>query len=250
MMNHEQVQKDDAGAILFDSALTPQVSHDWFEPAWWQARGALRTQVGGRGSVAIIGTPVGECVLRHYRRGGMVARFMGDRYLWNGAERTRAFAEFRLLSLMAREGLPVPQVIAARYVRSGLFYRADLITRRIADADTLAQRLAAGTLDRELAEEVGALVGRFHRAGIWHADLNAHNILVAAHELLLIDFDRGRQRAPAEAWRLDNLQRLRRSLLKLGAADKGVDAFETTIWQPLLYRYERTLGPEPQGLLG
>ena len=65
--------------------------------------------------------------------------------------------------------------------------------------------------------------------------------LVAAEALYLIDFDRGRQRRPGEAWQLANLQRLRRSLVKLGAAAQGEAVFEETLWKPLMYRYERTL---------
>jgi 3-deoxy-D-manno-octulosonic acid kinase len=151
--------------------------------------------------------------------------------------------EFRLLAEIARLGLPGPAVVAARYCRHGPFYGADLITRRIADAQTLAECLAAGRLDGELAEEVGALVARFHRDGIWHADLNAHNVLVAPNGLYLIDFDRGRQRTPAVAWQRANLLRLRRSLLKLGAVGQDEATFEKSIWQPLLYRYGRTLNP-------
>ena len=264
MMMQERTHKNAEGAILFDAEVSPQVGHDWFAPDYWRERGALRTQAGGRGvpadrivalegdyliggGFAIVATPVGECVLRHYRRGGLVAATMGDRYLWTGADRTRPFAEFRLLAEIARLELPGPAVVAARYCRHGPFYAADLITRRIADAQTLAECLAAGRLDGELAEEVGALVARFHRAGVWHADLNAHNVLVTPGALYLIDFDRGRMRIPAVAWQRANLQRLRRSLLKLGAtagtpAD-GEAAFEKNIWQPLLYRYGRTLTP-------
>ncbi|MGH8159660.1 MAG: 3-deoxy-D-manno-octulosonic acid kinase [Rhodanobacter sp.] len=241
MMMQEQTYKDAAGAILFDATVSPQVGPDWFVPDYWRGLGALRTQAGGRGGVAIIATPVGECVLRHYRRGGLVASLMGDGYLWTGADRTRPFMEFRLLGEIDRLGLPGPAVVAARYVRHGLSYSADLITRRIADARTLAECLAAGRLDSELAEGVGALVARFHRAGIWHADLNAHNVLVTPAQLYLIDFDRGRRRALALAWQQANLRRLHRSLLKLGAAAQGEAAFEEGIWQPLLYRYGRTL---------
>jgi 3-deoxy-D-manno-octulosonic acid kinase len=238
---HEQLREDAEGAILFDARVSPQVDDQWFVPAYWHGQGALRTQAGGRGGVAVIDTPAGECVLRHYRRGGMVAALMGDRYLWRGADATRSFAELRLLGVIARLGLPGPHPIAARYRRHGLFYRADLITRRIADAQTLAECLAAGRLDAELAEEVGALVARFHREGIWHADLNAHNVLVTPAALYLIDFDRGRIRPPAEGWRLANLQRLRRSLLKLGAAAQGEVVFDATIWTRLTDGYERTL---------
>ena len=241
MMMQERTHKDAEGAILFDAAVSPQVGHDWFAPEHWRERDALRTQAGGRGGVAIIATPVGECVLRHYHRGGLVASLMGDRYLWTGADRTRPFAEFRVLAEVASLGLPAPAVVAARYCRRGLLYSADLITRRIADASTLAECLAAGRLDGELAEESGALVARFHRAGVWHADLNAHNVLVAPDDLYLIDFDRGQLRTPARAWQQANLLRLRRSLVKLGAASAGEAAFEEAIWQPLLYRYQRTL---------
>lgn len=237
----ERMHQDAQGAILCDSAVSPQVEEDWFAPDYWRERDALRVQAGGRGGVAIIESPAGDCVLRHYRRGGLVRALLGDRYLWLGADRTRPFMEFRLLAEIARLGLPGPLAVAARYRRRGLFYRADLITRRIADTQTLADCLAAGSLDRELAEAVGAVVGRFHRAGIWHADLNAHNVLISQAGLHLVDFDRGRRRVPAARWRQANLRRLRRSLLKLGAAREGEQAFERDIWQPLLHGHERTL---------
>jgi 3-deoxy-D-manno-octulosonic acid kinase len=240
-MMPERIHQDAQGAILCDAAVSPQVDDDWFVPDYWRERDALRMQAGGRGGVAIIESPVGECVLRHYRRGGLVQALLGDRYLWLGAERSRPFREFRLLVEIARLGLPGPRAVAARYRRQGLLYRADLITHRIAGARTLADCLASSDLDRQLAADVGAVIGRFHRAGIWHADLNAHNVLVSPAGLHLIDFDRGRQRAPAPGWRRENLQRLRRSLLKLGAAAVGEQAFEREIWQPLLHGHERAL---------
>ncbi|MBB6248689.1 3-deoxy-D-manno-octulosonic acid kinase [Rhodanobacter sp. A1T4] len=236
----ERTHKDTTDVILFDADASSDVANDWFSFDYWRSRDALRVQSGGRGGVAVISTPAGECVLRHYRRGGMVATLMGDRYLWTGADRTRAFAEFRLLGEIARLGLPGPQVVAARYCRHGVYYTADLITRCIPDASTLAERLAAGQFDAKLAEDVGMLVARFHHAGIWHADLNAHNILVTPGQLYVIDFDRCELRQPAEAWRLSNLQRLRRSLVKLGAAAYGDAAFEQAVWQPLLHAYQRT----------
>lgn len=241
MMMQERTYNDADGAIVFDAAVSPQVGHSWFEPDFWRGRNALRIQAGGRGGVAIVTTPVGECVLRHYRRGGAVAQWLGDRYLWTGAARTRPFCEFRLLAQIAQLDLPGPVPVAARYRRHGLFYDADLITGRIDNAVTLAQSLAQGRLNGELAEQVGDIVARFHRAGIWHADLNAHNVLVTPDQLYLIDFDRGRMRTPDPAWQQSNLQRLHRSLVKLGAAGDKQSRFEQSVWQPLLHRYERTL---------
>ena len=241
MMMQEQVREDAGGAILFDAAASPQVDGNWFAPAYWSERGALRTQAGGRGGIAIVDTPAGECVLKHYRRGGMVAAVMGDRYLWGGADQTRGFQELRLLGIIADLGLPGPKPVATRYLRHGLFYSADLLTGRIQQASTLAQHLAEGRLDSALAAAIGELIARFHRAGIWHADLNAHNVLIAATGLYLIDFDRSEQRTPERAWQQGNLQRLRRSLIKLGAAGQGEAAFESVLWKPLTDRYERTL---------
>lgn len=241
MMMQEQIREEAGGEVLFDASLAGAVDGGWFEQGYWRDRGALEIHGGGRGGVAMIDTPAGPCVLRHYHRGGLIGRFNRDRYLWTGAARTRSFAEFRLLAHVAGLELPAPEPVAARFRRRGLFYTADLITRRIDDARTLAQCLADGRLDSDLARETGALVARFHREGVWHADLNAHNVLVKPEALYLIDFDRGALRKPAEAWRLANLARLRRSLVKLGAIERIPD-FQAAIWQPLVYSYERTMG--------
>ena len=236
---HEKSYSEAASAIVFDAALSDQVATDWFAPAYWRDRDALSPLAGGRGGVAVIDTPAGVCVLRHYRRGGLVARLLGDRYLWLGAARTRSFAEFHLLEHAARLGLPGPAPVAARYVRHGVFYTADLITLRIPRARTLAQCLADGTLDTAMAGDVGEAIARFHRQGFWHADLNAHNILLNDAGAHVIDFDHGRLRTPALGWRQGNLRRLHRSVLKVGAAAGGDAACAAHFWQPLLDGYSR-----------
>ncbi|NII10300.1 3-deoxy-D-manno-octulosonic acid kinase [Oleiagrimonas sp. C23AA] len=236
-----RIQADRHGAILFDAGALPQAGPEWFSPEYWEEQGSLSHRGGGRASACFIDTPVGECVLRHYHRGGAVGPILGDRYLWTGRDNTRAFAEFRLTAALKGQGLPVPQPLAARYVRGGLYYRADLLTRRIPGALTLAQRLGDGALDTDLAVQVGLLLARFHRLGVWHADLNAHNVMVAPEQLYLIDFDRGRIRAPARSWQDENLQRLQRSLIKLGAQKDGREAFEDRIWTPLNEAYLKAL---------
>jgi 3-deoxy-D-manno-octulosonic acid kinase len=240
-MTEQRVAEAAGGTILFDAARTPQVDSLWFSPAHWSERDALRSQAGGRGGVAVIETPAGEAVLRHYRRGGMVARIFGDRYLFTGRRHTRSVREFRLLAELERRGLPVSPPLASRYVRYWLRYSADLITLRIPDAATLAERLNDGAFNVTLAGKVGELIARFHREGAWHADLNAHNILVNPQGLYLIDFDRGRLRRPAAHWRRANLARLKRSLIKIGARDAGGDTFDAELWPALIDHYERSL---------
>jgi len=243
-MTQAQIQSTPDGAILFDAGAAAQAAFapEFFDAARWQGRNGDDAVSGGRGGARFIDAPFGRCVLRHYRRGGMVARLMGDRYLWTGAERTRAFVEFRLLAELHARGLHVPAPVAARYRRDGVHYRADLITRCIAQASTLAEMLRDRRLDAALAARVGAALAEFHDAGAYHADLNAHNVLVDANDVWLVDFDRGELRTPARNWQLSNLARLQRSLLKLGAARDGEAAFEQAFWQPLMAAYERRLG--------
>lgn len=232
----------DGGAMMFDANLAQSPSPDWFEPAWWQAQHRLETHGGGRGGIAFLDTPIGHCVLRHYRRGGWMAPLLGDRYLWRGRARSRGFLEFGLLADLCRRGLPVPKPIAARQRRRGLYYTADLIMRVVPDAQTLAEIIGQGHFDAPLADRVGALVARFHDAGLDHADLNAHNILVAARQLWLIDLDRGEIRVTGTAWKLANLARLKRSLLKVGASGRDEAALDRDIWTPFMRGYQRVLG--------
>lgn len=212
------------GAILFDRERLRQAGPELFVPASWGER-ARPVASGGRGSAWFVDAPFGACVLRHYLRGGLAASVSRDRYVWHGAERTRSFAEFRLMRLLIGRGLPVPRPLAASYVRKGAFYRAAILLERLDGVRSLADRaLVAGS--GAPWEETGRLIARFHREGLEHADLNAHNILFDGNGRgWLIDFDRGRMRIPATGWREANLRRLLRSLLKL-RGPRSVDEVE------------------------
>jgi 3-deoxy-D-manno-octulosonic acid kinase len=186
-----------------------------FDPELWRARGELTEVSGGRGSAWFVGSSDRQWVLRHFRRGGFIARVSRDSYVWAGEDRVRAFAEWRLLNRLTERGLRVPKPIAARYQRSGLIYRCDLITQRIMDAETLSGWLAKAPLPESSWRAVGASLAQLHRAGVDHADLNAHNVLLDSKGMVsVIDFDRGRERAPGP-WSTRNLQRLQRSLAKI-----------------------------------
>jgi 3-deoxy-D-manno-octulosonic acid kinase len=168
----------------------------------------------GRGATWFVGAPGAEWVLRHYRRGGAVARWVADRYLWLGLERTRPFAEFRLTQRALALGLPVPRPIAARVLRAGLTYTGDLITERL-PALPCSSLVAKRALDAAAWRAAGACVALCHRAGLDHADLNLHNLLLDRNgAAYLIDLDRAMLRAPG-GWASANLARLKRSLDKL-----------------------------------
>ena len=221
------------GAMLADPAgvgnLPPEALEPLFDAQYWRERCELREVSGGRGSAWFIDSGKRQWALRHFRRGGLIARLSQDRYVWVGEHRVRAFAEFRLLELLHGRGLSVPQPVAARYARSGLLYRCDLLTQRISGALPLSAALASDPLPEPAWRAVGALIAQLHREGVDHADLNAHNILIDARGAAsVIDFDRGRIRNPG-GWMAGNLQRLQRSLLKL-ARHWPADRFTAQGW--------------------
>ena len=138
--------------------------------------------------------------------------------------------------------LPAPQPVAARYVRGAVGYRADLLTLAIPGTRSLA-RLAVDGLDLAQWMQVGATVRAFHDAGVRHADLNAHNVLIDERSRVhLIDFDRG-VRVPPGRWCQHNLARLRRSLVKLRVLPPSG---ATPEWNALLAGYEAPLSAPPR----
>ena len=199
--------------VWFDSErLSPdQDPLAWFDPANERLQ-AQPVTVGGRQAAWFVGLQGQQAVLRHYRRGGLVARLSHDRYIWTGVASSRSVAEFCLMRAMHARGLPVPAPIAAAVWREGLTYRAAILVERITDARTLA--ICA---DEHDWRQAGRAVAAMHIEGVWHADLNVHNILIdAQHRAWLIDFDKGRQfERLSEAKRHSNLERFHRSMRKV-----------------------------------
>jgi 3-deoxy-D-manno-octulosonic acid kinase len=215
----EGLLRSAGGGILYDASRLRKPAAALFDVEHWRAQGALQEIAGGRASVAVIDAGEQRWVLRHYRRGGFVARLSRDRYVWLGEDRTRSFAEWRLLAELRRRGLPAPAPVAARYVRGVLTYTADLITEHLPNCRTLADAITGAQLPAEHWSAIGKTIAAFHREGVQHADLNAHNILLehaVAPRVYLLDFDRGRIRARG-AWEHEVLARLRRSLEKIKA---------------------------------
>jgi 3-deoxy-D-manno-octulosonic acid kinase len=107
--------------------------------------------------------------------------------------------------------------------------------QRIEDALPLSARLGAAPLERASWRAVGATIARMHAAGVDHADLNAHNILLGGDRISIVDFDRGRLRPPGH-WAARNLARLRRSLVKI-SAPLPADRFSSDEWAAFLEGY-------------
>lgn len=229
------------GAMLYDASRAGNLAVSWFDPYFWSGRDEIEGVAQGRGAVHFIKTEGKRWVLRHYRRGGVIANLSKDRYIWRGEAMTRAFSEWQLTYHLHRAGLPVPAPVAARYQQKGTFYTADLITERLVDADSLAKCLGQGALSILNWVAIGRCIRRFHDLGVCHADLNAHNVLLGEGDsVYLIDFDRGTLRKPG-FWCDSNLVRLRRSLEKI-TYGLPPERFTESDWHGLLGGYRETSG--------
>lgn len=229
---------DGARHILVSHEHRDTVTSEWFSPDFWGDKARLVAD-GGRGGAWFIETPIGEAVLRQYRRGGLAARISQSSYFFTGYEQTRAFAEFRLLQALVQLGLPVPQPLAAMAVRSSLlYYRAWILIRRIPDSVPLPE--VDHLDDPELWRRVGAVIRRFHDAGLNHSDLNCDNILVSSEGIYLIDFDKCRlmpKSSASAAWKAGNIDRLKRSVDKRCVTIE--DARKAHLWSVLLECYRK-----------
>lgn len=234
-----QMLTDGDRVVIYDAARLPAPGPSWFTPEHWPDRSVLDR---GRGATFALHADFGDAVLRRYRRGGAVARVLKDSYVWTGIAQSRPIREFRLLAAAIGAGLPVPRPLAAEVRRRGAFYSGDLMMARIDAAQTLSA-LLADAADWAVLDwsDIGATIGRIHAQGFEHADLNAHNLLLdAANRVWVIDWDRGRRRAPG-VWVESVLARLQRSLRKLFGARLDADDARAA-WSRLLQAHTVALG--------
>ena len=222
--------------IIYDARLAGQISAQWFEPEYWRAHAEVQAVGAGRGQAWFIQNAEQSYVLRHYRRGGLVAKITSDRYLWTGLKKTRAWREYQLLVTLQEFGLPSPRPLAAQVRRQGRFYSADLLTQRIPDSQPLSRILAERSLNDTLWRSIGKCIRAFHDHDIYHADLNAHNILLDNKDhVYLIDFDKSSVDQDS-SWHQRTLQRLQRSLIKLQTQGSNFH-FSEANWQALMAGY-------------
>lgn len=213
------------GRIVFDAAVVDHPKPAWFDPAFW-GTAAQPVTSGGRGGAWFLQGPFGAAVLRHYLRGGQMARVSRDRFVWHGVGQVRSHRELALLAHMRHLQLPVPKPLASIHWRQGLTYRQAILIGRIEGAQTLAALLQAGVGDHSAWRRIGKMLAHFHQARFFHADLNAHNVLLdAAGQPCLIDFDKGkRMRKGDNAWREETLTRFARSVRKVSGRNTALAA--------------------------
>lgn len=185
---------------------------------WFEFQHAHAVTQGGRQSAWFVEGDFGKAVLRYYRRGGLRAKFGQESYFWLGQKKVRAFAEIHVLEHLRKQNILVPEPIAAAYWHKGLWYKNAILMRRINHAKTLAQCLQSAD-----PAAVCQTIKSMHSAGVWHADLNANNILLDnQQQIWLIDFDRAKITNVSKRQAQNNFLRLRRSLIKIAGSQGQV----------------------------
>jgi len=214
-MEHE-IHNEASWSVAYDASLVETPGVEFFDADYWRDRQALTGQAVGRGSAWFIQAPFGPVVLRRYLRGGWAAALSREHYFYTGVSTSRPFREYHLLAAMHALELPVPRPVAALCQHRGMFSKGALMTQRLLDTAPLADMLTVKVPGPDTWKAIGVCIRRFHDAGIWHADLNARNILLdAGAGVYLIDFDRARFSPGEKVDGKGNLKRLKRSLAKL-----------------------------------
>jgi 3-deoxy-D-manno-octulosonic acid kinase len=176
----------------------------------------------GRGPVYVLKVGGHRRVVRHYRRGGLPAHLLRDRFLRVGEP--RPLRELRASERARQAGIPTPRVVAGAIYRNAWFYRADLVTDYVPESRTLAD-VVFGDVDRsdihDALRAAGTLIGTMASIGLGHPDLNARNILLVrgrgGEDALPVDLDRCEvPKVPRAISPEPMVTRLVRSLRKIG----------------------------------
>lgn len=233
---------------------TAFVRTEWresLEAALLDNAGRTARSEGGRAPVERFVFEGGRGVLKTYRRGGAVGTVLRESYLLVN----RARRELRLLDFLFDAGLPVPQPLGAVWQRRGAVLRGSLATRELPALDLIVAYAEQGRLGADVLKHAGRAVRALHDEGVFHADLNARNILVSDTHAWVIDFDNARRFSHLNQFqRARNLLRLRRSLQKNGipggvfqalCSGYGIQSFPS--WLDGLYRLKGALSDFTRG---
>jgi 3-deoxy-D-manno-octulosonic acid kinase len=239
MTDMQQVQLHNH-QMIYDPQSFAKIEPQMFSRNYWNEQNCILGESIGRGVTVFFKHQEREFVLRHYLRGGLIARLISNQYFNTGYQHSRAWLEFKLLEHLIRLKLPVPKPAAALVSRSGLFYTADIILHKIANASDTHHYLTRRNLTSVEWQTIGQTIALFHNNQVFHHDLNIHNIMLDKDgKAWLIDFDKCKIKS-GDAWKAKNLARLKRSLDKEQARESQY-FFNHSGWQQLTAAYDETI---------
>lgn len=171
-----------------------------------------------------------ELFARINRRGGLIHHVLKDLYVGICA---RPVLELAVAAEARRRGIPVAEPIGAmvEWV-APIVYRSMFLTRALAGM-TLWEFLCIDDdafVRAHVIEQARQALDTMHRLGLFHADLNLHNLFVTqsreSFAVTILDLDKAQLfRGPVPArMRARNLARLRRSARKLDPDRRYLDA--------------------------
>ena len=198
-------------------------------------------------------------LVRICHRGGFVARLLGDRYLFVN----RPGREFMAHWWAEHRGVAVPRLLGVRWERHGPWFRGALATEWLPGPDLLAWLRGHETEEHRserarMMQEVGVLVRDMHWRGVWHADLQVKNVVIADGHPRLIDLDRAAIGGmPGVVQCSRNLLRFRRSLeknnlpdvcfLRFAAGYGSAGGAGIPAWLDKIYQWKGKLSPSGRG---
>ena len=192
---------------------------------------AMEAGAGNRQSAYRLDLEEGvELFARRGRRGGLMASMLSDVYL---GITPRPLNELAVTIEAMRRGIPVAQPMGAMVEWiAPVLYRGFFLTRAVRGM-TLWEFVKTDDdpmVRSHVLEQARAAIDTMHEKGLFHADLNLHNLLVTrardSFTVIIIDLDKSRLfDAPlSSAMRHSNLARLMRSARKLDPSGKYLDA--------------------------
>jgi tRNA A-37 threonylcarbamoyl transferase component Bud32 len=159
----------------------------------------------GRGNMRIL---CEDMIVRELVHGGLFKKVTGRRFL----SKSRSVRELSISNYLRENGIRTPEIPAVRFIRSGIFYSIDVITRLVPYSIDLltwleklgleqkgevlrfAQNNWQDNLFTSVFYETGVLVRKMHELGVYHADLHLKNILLDDQmNPWLLDLDKARQ---------------------------------------------------------
>lgn len=235
-----KTEQSPRGLIRYDSDIIDAIEDKHFTAQYWQQQKAIAGNATGRATVWFIQQGELGLLLRHYYRGGLVGKINKDRFMREPVEKTRAIHEFDLLLKLKELGLSVPRPVAARMEKTGVFsYKADILVEVIPGAVDVYRLLREKPLSAALWQKLGSTIKELHDAGVYHSDLNCHNLMLDDMDKpWIVDFDKCDFRENGN-WKEANMQRLLRSLRKEKEKNDAFFWRESRDWPELMTGYRR-----------
>ena len=210
----DEIIKNKNTYIQYDPNVFNNFSDKLFNIDYITKKGLIKSTMDGRGKALEIKYKDKVYILKHYIRGGMVAKITYDKYILNSLASTRSLKEYNFLNNMHKKSLPVPKPAAFRVIKNQFTYQADLITCKIDNQGTLHDFIKEKKMNKELWKSLNLTLEKFFEEDVYHSDLNSKNIIINNNNFYLLDFDNSYFFYDKKIF-LKSINRLERSLKKI-----------------------------------